>query len=102
MEEEEEVRARVSDLFMSWCSSLLLTLESGLARIPSLRFQSPLQSFDLSPLTFSGGFLPLPVHTSTKPGNLNCSHHRSCVSEIQGISSFPPLYGPKHEAPWET
>lgn len=38
MEEEEEVRARVSDLFMSWCSSLLLTLESGLARIPSLRF----------------------------------------------------------------
>lgn len=26
----------VGDLFMSWCSSLLLTPESGLARIPSL------------------------------------------------------------------
>ena len=25
----------VGDLFMSWCSSLLLTPESGLARIPS-------------------------------------------------------------------
>ena len=28
----------VGDLFMSWCSSLLLTSESGLARIPACHF----------------------------------------------------------------
>ena len=39
----------VGDLFMSWCPSLLSTPESGLARIPPQKFQSPTQSADLSP-----------------------------------------------------
>ena len=81
----------VGDLFMSWCSSLLLTPESGLARIPSAAFRSPTQSFDLSPSPWWQRSSTVHAYNDglSSPGFL-CHRARTCVDRPKKIPIFPP------------